>query len=207
MSSSFQLFASWLKIFGKQKPRLQLTCLSIAASVFITISLFQRNSSKHSSTATDYEFVSPSSPFHPSTERNFTFPFCKCTRLGLEIESPDDGGLPSACSDYATSRGPGQKVVSYSYFGDSQAEGTRRKYFSQIRVRAEEIKRLYPDWIMRVYFDTGEDDFEGILELCDMWCELQNVDFCEAKNLPKPFGDLKNLQPIGTYEMRRRTSL
>lgn len=195
----------WPKLFRHQKPRVQLaTCLvSITASIFITVSVFNQRSGlltggNNWTIGVDEEDGLVVSPFHPKSERNYTFPYCKCVRLGPGITGEEEsGGIPSACSDFATSRGPGQKVVSYTYFGDSQSEGVRRKYFSQIRVRAEEVKRLYPDWLMRVYFDTGPDDFEGLVELCDMWCELDNVDFCDAKHLPKPFGDLRNLQPIG----------
>ena len=44
---------------------------------------------------------------------NYTFPYCACAaRVGPEI----GGRVPSSCSDYATSRGPGQRVVTYRYW-------------------------------------------------------------------------------------------
>ena len=46
------------------------------------------------------------------TGENYTFPYCPCApRVGPEI----GGRVPSSCSDYATSRGPGQRVVTYRY--------------------------------------------------------------------------------------------
>ena len=45
-----------------------------------------------------------------ATRENYTFPYCACApRVGHKI----GGRVPSSCSDYATSRGPGQRVVTY----------------------------------------------------------------------------------------------
>jgi hypothetical protein len=42
-------------------------------------------------------------------------------------------------------RGPGQRVVSYSFYGDlRQNPEVGRKYFNEIGARAEEVKTFYP---------------------------------------------------------------
>ena len=44
---------------------------------------------------------------------NYTLPYCACApRLGPGI----GGRVPSSCTDFATSRGPGQRVVTYRYW-------------------------------------------------------------------------------------------
>ena len=124
------------------------------------------------------------------------FSYCQCKRTAGVGSGTN--GIPSSCNGYATSRGPGQKVVAYSYYGDSRDERVRSRYLSQIRSRAEEVRDKYPGWTVRVYFDSGEDDVEAVKSMCDVWCELDHVDFCDASNLPRPFGNLKSLMPVGT---------
>jgi hypothetical protein len=134
----------------------------------------------------------------PAENVDYGFPYCQCKRMGNMIS--EVGGIPSSCSDYATSRGSGQKIVTYSYYGDSQDAVVNQKYFSQIRFRAQEVGDKYPGWTMRVYFDSGEDDFEAVREMCAIWCETDHVDFCDVNNLPRPFGNLKSLMPVGEHE-------
>ena len=50
---------------------------------------------------------------------------------------------------------------------------------------------------MRVYHDGAEDDFEAVREMCDVWCDNDHVDFCDVNALPRPFGNLKSLMPVG----------
>ena len=128
----------------------------------------------------------------------YKFPFCdRCVRRGPRVNRSST--TPSSCGDFSTSRGPGQKIVSYSYFGNSRDRMVDLKYFSQIRSRASEVRSKYgPDWTMRIYYDTDEDDdLGGLAEMCGMWCDLDNLDLCDVRRLPRPFGDLKSLMPIG----------
>jgi len=53
--------------------------------------------------------------------------------------------LNSTCDWFATARGPGQRVVSYSFYGElRQNPEVGRKYFDEIGARAEEVKSFYP---------------------------------------------------------------
>ena len=77
----------------------------------------------------------------------YKFPFCECER---RMDASEAGGAeelrrrllrtPSACNDYATFRGSGQRVISYSLYGDSQDREVERKYFSQVGARAKEAR-------------------------------------------------------------------
>ena len=59
------------------------------------------------------------------------------------------------------------------------------------------MARAYPGWRMRVYHDGAEDDFEAVREMCGVWCDNDHVDFCDVNALPRPFGNLKSLMPVG----------
>ena len=72
---------------------------------------------------------------------------CTCERSkSLNVSQLISSDLPnSSCDPYATARGPGQQVVSYSFYGDLPSNPeVGRKYFSQIGARAEEVRDLYP---------------------------------------------------------------
>ena len=88
-------------------------------------------------------------------------------------------------------------TLSRSYFGDSADPAVNHRYLSQIRARAADVARAYPGWRMRVYHDGAEDDFEAVREMCGVWCDNDHVDFCDVNALPRPFGNLKSLMPVG----------
>ena len=51
----------------------------------------------------------------------------------------------STCDWFSTQRGPHQRIVSYSFYGDwIKNKEVGRKYFSQIGERAKEVKLHYP---------------------------------------------------------------
>ncbi len=79
----------------------------------------------------------------------FTMPYCECSRTLMKSE--EAGVPPSSCNDYVTSLGGGQKVVSYSLFGDSRHPEQLARYFGQLNARAEEVRKAYGDqWRVRV---------------------------------------------------------
>ncbi|CAL4092469.1 unnamed protein product, partial [Meganyctiphanes norvegica] len=98
----------------------------------------------------------------------------------------------STCSNTATLRGPKQKVVSYTYYGDISNPGINNRYFSEIKNRAEEVARLYPGWVMRVYHNITTSNTQGQQQLCEVVCQQQHVDLCSIHNLPSPFGDISH---------------
>ena len=121
---------------------------------------------------------------------------CQCTRSSSRSKNANYK-VTSNCDTYATLRGRGQKVVAYSFYGDSSKNTrVRTHYLDQIQDRASEVAAQYPGWLMRIYFSA--DDAFSQSALCDIWCKNDHVDLCDVSNLPDPvLGDLKTLQPIG----------
>ena len=65
---------------------------------------------------------------------------CNCPRNGPAL-FPDSNR--SICSDWASSRGEGQNVVSYTVFGDITNSIIFKKYYNQIEDRLKDVKQLY----------------------------------------------------------------
>ena len=120
---------------------------------------------------------------------------CQCSRK-VQITSKTLSKKESTCDSFASLRQTRQKVVAYSYFGNSVKNRIFTHYLMQIAHRAEEIQKYYPGWIMRIYFDLKEDDILGQKKLCNIWCQNNHLDLCNVEKLPT-LGNLKNLQPVG----------
>ena len=116
---------------------------------------------------------------------------CDCVRQVKNTKS-----TPSICDNFSSMRSPGQKIVSYSFYGNSSEKSIQNRYLGNIQSRAEEIHRLYPDWIMRIYYDLEDNDVLAKEKLCQIWCQNQHVDLCDVTDLPL-IGNLKELQPVG----------
>ena len=96
------------------------------------------------------------------------------------------------CSEEAHQRGSHQKIIAFTYYGDPKSQlHKKRSYFQGIKENAALISKLYgSDWIMRLYHDMSED-IEIMSKLCDISCELDNLDLCDVKNLPS--GDFSDM--------------
>ena len=92
----------------------------------------------------------------------------------------------STCSDLASSRGSGQKVVSYSYYSPTSDLGSQfvKRYLGQMWNRSVEVKEKYPGWVMRIYFWTTFQSEVEKSALCRIYCEQAHVDFCDVNDLP-----------------------
>ncbi|CAG0884072.1 unnamed protein product [Cyprideis torosa] len=102
---------------------------------------------------------------------------CACERTFPHLNMNNG---TSTCSDSATARGPGQKIVSFSFYG-SKTMG--QKYYEGIWRNAERMSSVYPDWVMRVYHDISPDQMSA--GLCNLWCRSPFLDLCYMKELPK----------------------
>ncbi len=106
--------------------------------------------------------------------------YCQCKPV-LEVKSNT-----SVCSDYATGRGRGQKVVSYSYFRISQKNNTSDSddYLEGISKNYEAIQSYYPGFIMRVYTNVSEiTEAKTHSDLCNLFCNNDNLDICDITHL------------------------
>ena len=92
----------------------------------------------------------------------------------------------SLCSQRATDRGKGQKIISYSFYGSLNSA-----YFNGILENLAGVQLLYPEYIMRLYYDREKamEEPEKFETLCDMFCYESNFDLCDVNNL----GDLKKI--------------
>jgi hypothetical protein len=79
------------------------------------------------------------------------------------------------CDRYSVlRRGRNQKVISYSLFG------TNKFYYEKLKEITKEAKKVYPDWLIRIYYDYSID--KSII--CDIECEnYDNSDFCNINQL------------------------
>jgi len=87
------------------------------------------------------------------------------------------------CGSKGLSRGPGQKVVSFSLFGNpSKFKFQKKKYVKGVEYNLEGIQKFYPGWLMRVYL---EDSFNS--EALQWLIELENqsaiLDLCFVENI------------------------
>ncbi|XP_047477931.1 uncharacterized protein LOC125031301 [Penaeus chinensis] len=145
--------------------------------------------------------------------RTYTLSGCGCVREAAERVAPghvilrrleEDRLLVrrvprvSTCNQFATARGAGQKVVTYSYYGNTSDHRVYDRYFSEIPRRAKEVAQRYPGWVMRVYYQLEPGDERGRSELCAAHCAFPHLDLCDVNDLPPPWGDLQASQQVGT---------
>ncbi|XP_042855238.1 uncharacterized protein LOC122242091 [Penaeus japonicus] len=146
--------------------------------------------------------------------RTYTVPGCPCNRTGFDINSlltrrkeaqerpeafPDwflkrfSFAGTSTCSDFATQRGGGQRVVSYVYYSKTgkSVKGSMayKKYLSQLYNTVDVIGRVYPGWMVRIHHNVTIQDTVAMAELCRIYCDHDYVDLCHAHDLPG-FGNM-----------------
>merc|ERR1712142_405965 len=76
----------------------------------------------------------------------------------------------TTCSQHAYARGPGQKVVAFSFFEKDNKSVVARKqtgdaennvsgfFFKGFRINIDLLPKHYPGWIIRIYHDIEESD-------------------------------------------------
>ena len=71
---------------------------------------------------------------------------CDCVR---EIVSKNNSEN-SICDEFSGLRPKRQKIVSYSFYGNSREKIVKNRYLDEIKVRSEEIKNFYPNFVSLV---------------------------------------------------------
>lgn len=79
------------------------------------------------------------------------------------------------CSSKSKARGPGQKVISYSFFGATEK---CEKYKKGLQLNIELVPKFYPDFIIRIYHDENQTLF-----LTQNYGNFSHVDLCPAKEI------------------------
>jgi hypothetical protein len=97
----------------------------------------------------------------------------------------------SLCSHYSTLRGSHQRIISISMYGPKEnAIFALNASLNFLYELINDMKKIYPDWILRVYHDaTIKDDI-----ICPIECAHNHVDFCNASALGN-LGNIANYVP------------
>lgn len=112
---------------------------------------------------------------------------CHCKRpfsIDFVSDHPIQNFTQSTCDIYASQRGPHQKVVSYSFYGNITSP-----YFTGVAKNVEQVTQLYPGWVMRVYHGVDTHQPKNLAALCKLWCKYPQLDMCQVGALPRPLGD------------------
>jgi len=122
--------------------------------------------------------------FQREAEGLFT---CSCNKENIDISQFDSDNTPfydkTTCSPRAYLRGKGQKIIGFSYYGDSRsAHHQKKKYFEGIQNNLKLLQKFYPGWIIRLYYDLAQDD-PILPKLCGLSCQT-NFDLCDIQRLP-----------------------
>lgn len=114
---------------------------------------------------------------------------CGCRRFNIS-DSVAAIGAESLCSSYSTSRGPGQKVISFSLYGNAAAaNGTF--YNGGIEKNLEAMREHYPSgFLVRIYHDFDFGDGERLDVLCRISCRNADIDLCDARDIVGKYGNV-----------------
>ena len=112
----------------------------------------------------------------PEKDKENPFDFeCGCRRL---LRPHNESFY---CSEFASSRGKGQKVFSYSLFG-----WNLNRYIEDVDRNAEEIQKLFPDFTLRIYHDIDIlTSYRNHAALCHVFCNRPNVDLCNVRRISR----------------------
>ena len=130
--------------------------------------------------------------------KSFKLESCNCTRtLVIPITSTEKKNNSEAlqkqirfnsttCGWSAYQRGGHQKIVGFSFYGNSNSSvHNAKQYFIGIEENLEKMTELYgEDWVMRLYYDLEPSDQQLMGQLCELACVNNNIDLCNIRKLP-----------------------
>ena len=120
---------------------------------------------------------------------------CDCKRDIFAEEDSNAKESTSTCSHQSIARGPHQKVVAFSFYGNpNSTQVQERRYFKGIKANLNLIPKYYPGWVLRLYYDLPKDHFL-MTELCDLACHDSNIDLCYVQNIPM-LGNVSKVFPM-----------
>jgi hypothetical protein len=110
----------------------------------------------------------------------------------------DITSLNFTCNIYSElRRGSKQKVIGFSLYGKDKA------YYKKLKNITLSVKKLYPDWLIRIYHDSSIDNDIK----CEIECQIDNetnkiidnTDFC---NVEETYFNLENYISNTTFDLR-----
>lgn len=113
--------------------------------------------------------------------------------LKYDLSRTEYLNLKLTCDAYKSlRRGYGQKVISLSFLSDDNIN------YGNVKLLATEVKKLHPDWIIRIYHNKSVSSFH----ICDLECLrednqqiLDNLDFCDVNNLNEEYLGTNLIKP------------
>ena len=108
-------------------------------------------------------------------------PECACRDPTLKQAHANDSPS-SLCNPYATRRGPHQRIIAISLFGQQESGMFQLNHsLTFLRQLIDDINNVYPDgYILRIYHDKTVSKPDVI---CPFECRHPNVDFCDVTHL------------------------
>ncbi len=99
------------------------------------------------------------------------------------------------CSAKAGQRGPGQKVVAFTFFSGPTFDGRNRNYFRGIASNLELIQGIYgPGWTMRLYYQVQKDS-QSLQKLQELARQHPHLDLCDIQHNPM-MGNMSSIYPL-----------
>ncbi|XP_037069613.1 uncharacterized protein LOC119090994 [Pollicipes pollicipes] len=139
-----------------------------------------------------------------SATAQYQLPGCACRRSYDPAAVRRLNGTRSSCGGFADLRGPGQNVISFSFYGNASSV-----FFGGIEANLREVPSVYPGWVVRVYHDIDLSQPGQSQLVCRVACRYDNVDFCDVRNLPglgdlsKKFGMIWRFMPLADDTVER----
>ena len=130
-------------------------------------------------------------------------PNCGCQKYvhRTPVRNPKFKPLNGTCSLETFDRGPGQKVIGFTFYepikpeNSTKEDKSKRNYFQGIIDNLQLAKDKYgSDWIVRVYYHVNKDS-PVMKQLCDLACAEPNLDLCDAEDNPR-LGNATLLYPL-----------
>ena len=78
---------------------------------------------------------------------------------------------------------------------NSHEKSIERQYFTGIKENLELMRKFYPGWTMRLYYEVNEYQGEVMKQLCELACKEVDLDLCDANANPK-LGNASLLYPL-----------
>ncbi|XP_032798069.1 uncharacterized protein LOC116934719 isoform X2 [Daphnia magna] len=102
-------------------------------------------------------------------------------RQGGKRLEPDQ--FDSTCSRAADQRGPHQKIISYSIYGNFCRAEIAKKYLKPFIQTLTRIPSVYPGWVVRIYHNVTKDDGETWNMINNTLNLGNHIDFCNATEI------------------------
>ncbi|KAI9559234.1 hypothetical protein GHT06_016023 [Daphnia sinensis] len=93
------------------------------------------------------------------------------------------GHFESTCSRMADKRGPHQKIISYSIYGNFRRANVVKKYLEPFKKTLSSIPSIYPGWVVRIYHNLTKQDDETWSIINNTLNLGSHIDFCNATEI------------------------